>query len=120
MILDFTTKDVYETGDINIVTKKSSYDEIQKSSGQFYIKTLSDLSVRPQTLEDVFGWVDWKSFGNPIDFFIVKNILIVETESDFLFIPYDYDGTQIINALGIREMYTINKNGHLNTKLLFV
>ena len=120
VILDFTTKDVYETGDINIVTKKSSYDEIQKSSGQFYIKTLSDLSVRPQTLEDVFSWVDWKSFGNPIDFFIVKNILIVETESDFLFIPYDYDGTQIINALGIREMYTINKNGHLNTKLLFV
>ena len=120
VILDFATKTVYDSDEVKIITKKSSFDEIQKSSGQFYIKTLSDLSARPQTLEDVFTWVDWEQFGKPIDFFIVKNVLIVETETDFVFIPYDYDGTQIVNTLGIRQMYTISKKNHLNTKLLYV
>lgn len=120
VLLDFTTKNVYDSEEITIKTKKSSFDEIQKSTGQFYIKTLNDLTEKPKTLEETFNWVDWESIGSPIDFFIVKNVLIVQTESKFIFIPYDYDGTQILNTLGIREMYTINKGKNADTKLLYV
>lgn len=116
VVLDFITQDVYTNGQFNIVKKKSTFDEIQKRPGQFYVKLINDIHSRPQKLQSVFNWVDWEKLGKPSNFFIVKQVLIVETDNYYAFIPYSFDGNRIINTLGVRELFKINKKWSVDWK----
>lgn len=130
VLLDFMSSNQYQNGDIKINKKNSTFDQIHKMSGQCFVKTLSELKSRPKTIEQTFDWIDWEDLGKVIDMFIVKNILMVETQNYFTFIPYEYDGNQITNALGLRQLIKINKkwnsdqqivlNDIITTKVLFV
>ena len=58
---------------------------------------------------DVFDWVKLNDTENIKNFSIVYKTIVLETNERYLFIPYDYDGENFVNTLGIREMYSIDK-----------
>lgn len=120
VILEFSTSNVYDSGEITIERRRSNFKDIHSMSGQFFIKTLADIQKRPERLEDVFYWVDWEDIGNPFNFFISINTLVVETQKCYAFIPYSYDGVEIINTLGVKQLYVIEKNKDKTYSMLYV
>lgn len=88
---------------------KSFYD-LQNEEGTVYIKNNSSLDTKPQTLPEVFDWLpeDVKQ-SKFVRFYLKKECLILESDKEFVFAPYTFDGKVFKNALGIRPLIRLSK-----------
>lgn len=109
IVLDFLTQNMYESDEIEIIQDDKSFYELSDESGTFYIKPCGKLESKPLLFTDVFDWVTLGDNESIKNFSIIYKTIVLETNERYLFIPYDYDGENFVNTLGIREMYSIDK-----------
>lgn len=120
VLLDFMSKNMYDSGQIKIQKKHSSFDEIKQMKGQMFMRVCDTIDSKPKNIKEVFDFIDWVEIGEPIDFYVIKSNMIIETEKVFVFIPFTFDGTIFKSNLGLRELYLIRKENNLNSKILYV
>jgi hypothetical protein len=105
--------------DVKFESESITFEQMQEEKGTLYIKLTDDLYSKPQKLTEAFGWVAKASNlledidDKIVNFSVMYNTLILETEDEFIFIPYLYDGKQIIDNLGVKELYRIPKKGKI-------
>ena len=109
VMLQFLTQNMYETNEIEIIEDDTPFYEMCQKSGTFYVKPCGKFGIKPLLFTDVFDWVKLNDTENIKNFSIVYKTIVLETNERYLFIPYDYDGENFVNTLGIREMYSIDK-----------
>ena len=109
VLLEFLTQNVYESNDIEIIEDDKSFYELENESGTFYVKSCGKLGSKPLLFNDVFDWVVFRDNEVVQNFSIIYKTIILETNTRYIFVPYEYDGEKFINTLGIREMYSIDK-----------
>ena len=77
------------------------------------------IGQKPKSFNEVFDWIKLND-EKFINISIVTKTLVLETDKRYLFIPYDYDGETIIDTLGIKELYEVEKNDKfVKTELLY-
>lgn len=113
--------------DFEYEVKDASYEEIQSMNGDLYIKLIGDIDAKPIKIQKEmfesntdhaqFTW--WNDDLQIKDFWVFDDNLIIETDDTIRFIPYKYDGQNILPNIGMRELLELSKNGYLNTKVLF-
>ena len=113
--------------DFEYEVKDASYEEIQSMNGDLYIKLIGDIDAKPIKIQKEmfesnadhaqFTW--WNDDLQIKDFWVFYDNLIIETDDAIRFIPYKYDGQNILPNIGMRELLELSKNGYLNTKVLF-
>ena len=105
--------------DVKFESEAMTFEQMQEEKGTLYIKLTDDLYSKPQKLTEAFSWVAKASNlledidDKIVNFSVMYNTLILETEDEFIFIPYLYDGKQIIDNLGVKELYRIPKKGKI-------
>ena len=120
ILLSFATQDVYTNKEVNVKRVNTPFQQMQKKSGQFYIKTVGNIYDKPKKVQEVFDWVNWEAKGSIYSFSLVKNTLIVQSDTCISFIPYTYDGYNITSTLGLKQQFVINKPANSDTQMLFV
>ena len=132
VVLEFLTNNMYESDEIEIIEEDKDFFEMRDESGEFYVKLCGKLGTKPILFSEAFPWVEFRDKELIKNFSIIYQTVVVETNERYIFIPYDYDGEKIVNTLGIREMYSIEKYktivsnnteikvDYLQTNLLFV
>lgn len=124
--------------DIKIETVSKSFDEMREEGGQLYVKLTDSIYSKPKTFQDAFKWLDHYITitnengeeeqvlliehlinGKVQNFSIMHDTIILETISQFIFIPYLFNGSEITDNLGIKELYKIPKTGFLSNKLIY-
>ena len=134
-LLDKTNKHL---ADINIETVAKSYEQMKNQGGQLYVKLTDSIGSRPKTFQEAFKWLDHYITivnengkeqlvlliehlinGKVQNFSIMHNTIIIETVNNFIFVPYLFDGSQITDNLGIKELYKISKSGFISNKLIY-
>ena len=109
VILEFLTHNMYESDEIEIIEDNKTFYDLAEEGGTFYVKPCGKLGTKPVLFTDAF---DWLSFGEDEivkNFSIIYKTIVIETNTRYLFVPYDYDGENFVNTIGIREMYSIDK-----------
>ena len=109
VVLEFLTNNMYESDEIEIIEEDKDFFEMRDESGEFYVKLCGKLGTKPILFSEAFPWVDFRENELIKNFSIIYQTIVVETNERYIFIPYDYDGEKIVNSLGIREMYSIEK-----------
>lgn len=109
VVLEFLTNNMYESDEIEIIEEDKDFFEMREESGEFYVKLCGKLGTKPILFSEAFPWVEFRENELIKNFSIIYQTIVVETNERYIFIPYDYDGEKIVNSLGIREMYSIEK-----------
>lgn len=103
-----------------VVGVEKSWSELQKEAGTLFIKNNKTLEFRPLSLAESFPWLDEEiSKQKIIDFVVNKNNLIIETETEFVFIPYIYDGEEFKDGIELNELIRIPKEDNFYSRPLF-
>ena len=102
--------------------KEVTYEESKKMTGDLYIKLIGNLDDKPYKVTDLFYWLSDEVRWGKIDFsfktfMVYHDVLILENNDEFLFVPYSYNGSTINDALGVREPLRLEKK--YPTKVLF-
>lgn len=116
-VADFFSHNVYDRKEVEVVFEEKSFDEID--GGELFVKLVGQ---KPKKFQDIFNWDKVKLHDDEkvADISIVTKTIVVETNQRFLFIPYDYDGESIIDTLGIKELYEVNKEEkYIKSELLY-
>jgi hypothetical protein len=124
---NFFSHNLYDNKEVDVVFEEKSFDEID--GGELFVKLVGQ---KPKKFNEIFNWVmgerEEEDEENEkveekekfIDISIVTKTIILETNKRFLFIPYEYDGESIINTLGIKELYEVNKEEkYIKSELLY-
>lgn len=104
--------------DIEFETKEATFEEIQKMSGDLYIKLVNDYEARPVKFTQLFEWIPNVENLKILSFKVYNDNVIIDTEDEIIFIPYQYDGNQITNNLNLRRLLRLPKG--IPTKTLFL
>jgi hypothetical protein len=94
-----------------------TFDEIQKMSGDLYIKLVNDPNEKPKKFTEVFNWIPQVENLKIKSFRIYNDIVIIDTDDEIIFAPYSYDGETIEENLGLRKLLRLSKQHP--TKALF-
>ena len=116
-VADFFSHNVYDRKEVEVVFEEKSFDEIE--GGELFVKLVGQ---KPKRFNEIFNWdkVNLPDGENVVDISIVTQTIVVETNKRFLFIPYEYDGESIIDTLGIKELYEVNKEEkYIKSELLY-
>jgi hypothetical protein len=116
-VADFFSNNLYDNKTVEVIFNDTSFDEIE--GGELFVKLVGQ---KPKKFQDIFNWEKVKLLDDEkvVDISIVTKTIIVETNKRFLFIPYEYDGESIINTLGIKELYEVNKEEkYIKSELLY-
>ena len=105
--------------DIIIQTTSASFEQMKQANGDLFVKLTDSIQSKPRKLQDVFTWLANEIEKGVIDFQIIHQTIIIQTEKEIIFSPYKWDGTTITNPLGIKQMYKLQKGDYLTTKLLY-
>ena len=122
VLMPFLTQNVFEEPDYEINYYDASYDEFQKMGGDLYVRLCGELNNKPLLFSDAFPkskFTQITNYTDITDVHVMHNTLIVETKDAIEFVPYSYDGVEIINTLGIREMIALDKKPYLDTKVFY-
>lgn len=109
VVLEFLTQNMYESDEIEIIEDNKSFYELADEGGAFYVKPCGKLGTKPILFTDVFDWLPLGEDEKIKNFSIIYKTIILETDTRYLFIPYDYDGENFVNTIGIRELLIIDK-----------
>ena len=105
--------------DITIQTTSLSFEQMKQSKGQIFVKLTDSIQSTPKKLQEVFPWIDAYVSDNIVDFSVIHQTIIIETDTQFLFVPYLWNGSEISNPLGINQLYKLDKSDYIITKLLY-
>lgn len=114
---DFFSHNLYDNKDVEVIFNDTSFDEIE--GGVLFVKLVGQ---KPKKFNEIFNWDKVKLHDDEkvVDISIVTQTIVIETNQRFLFIPYDYDGESIIDTLGIKELYEVNKEEkYIKSELLY-
>ena len=95
--------------DVTVEITKMSFEDIANSTGELYVKLLGKKPVKFFDLESFSFIKDVVSDEKMVNFYIVSNIIVLETENRYVFVQYEYDGENITHNLGVKELYNISK-----------
>lgn len=109
VVLEFLTQNMYESSEIEVIEDDKSFYELADEGGAFYVKPCGKLGTKPLLFTDVFDWLPLGEDEKIKNFSIIYKTIILETDTRYLFIPYDYDGENFVNTIGIRELLIIDK-----------
>lgn len=122
VLLPFLTENVFEEPDYEINYYDVSLEELKTMGGDLYVRLCNDINNKPLLFSDAFPQSKFPqitNYSDITDIHIIHNTLITETNEGIEFIPYSYDGNEIINTLGIRELLALDKTPYLGTKVLY-
>lgn len=115
-LLDEVNKNLNE---ITFQTTNASFEQMKNANGDLFIKLTDSIDSKPQKLQDVFTWLSDEIANGIINFQVIHQTIIIQTQKELIFAPYSWNGTTINNPLGIRQLYKLQKNDYLTTKLLY-
>ena len=99
---------------------EKTYHELQVEAGTLMIKNNHSYDLKPLNLAHSFPWLDPEvSNQKVIDFVVHKNNLIIETEKEFVFIPYTYVDGNFQDGLELNELIRIQKDNNFFSRPLF-
>lgn len=106
-----------EYNDVEFETQNVTFDEIQKMSGDLYIKLVNDPNEKPKKFTEVFNWIPQVENLKIKSFRIYNDVVIIDTDDEIIFAPYSYDGETMEENLGLRKLLRLSKQHP--TKALF-
>lgn len=124
--------------DVKFETSHKSFEEMKVEQGQLFVKLSDKIDSKPMKFKEAFSWLDHDIVivdengeerkvllldhlinGKIQDFSIMHNTIIIETPQYYIFIPYLYDGSKIVDNLGIKQLYKIPKKDAACSKMLY-
>lgn len=110
-IADFLSHNLYDRQEVEV-----TFADTVNEGGELFVKLIGQ---KPKSFNEVFDWIKLND-EKFINISIVTKTLVLETDKRYLFIPYDYDGETIIDTLGIKELYEVEKDDKfVKTELLY-
>jgi hypothetical protein len=113
------SKTCYDDPEYELIIDETSWIDYRGKGGELYIKLCNSLYDKPKKFTDVFPWVNLDG-EEIINFQVIHETIIIETNSKIKFIPYSYNGEAIISKLGMREMLELNKSNFLANKIVYL
>ena len=103
-----------------LLTYQKPFYSIFDSLGKLYIRTSSSIYNKPQLFEEVFPWAAYTIQDKELlSIQVIHEHIIIETNDSYVFIPYTYDGNNILNVLDNTPIIQLDKGG-LGSKLIYV
>lgn len=106
--------------DIPVVTVHKSFTDLQSEAGTLFIKNSNEFESRPLSLANCFSWLPDDIKSQKIkDFWVMKQILILELEEEYVFIPYLYEDGEFRDGIGLNKLIRLPKDEAFWTKPLW-